>query len=84
MRERGIKQGDAWATFNKPDTSRYAKSKNAHVYYRTWGSEKIEVVAKKTDKGDWLVLSVWSRPIYGSQKKGEEKKSLFGLLKKLF
>jgi hypothetical protein len=61
MRERGIKQGDAWATFNRPDTSRYAKSNNTHVYYRTWGSEKIEVVAKKSEKGEWLVLSVWSK-----------------------
>ena len=83
MRERGIKQGDAWATFNRPDTSKYAKSKNTHVYYRTWSSEKIEVVAKKNEKGEWLILSVWSKPSRGSKKKSE-KKSPFSFLKKLF
>ena len=43
LRERGISQGDAWATFNRPDFSRYAKSQNAYVYYKIYNDEKIEV-----------------------------------------
>jgi len=84
MKERGISQGDAWATFNRPDTSKYAKSKNSYVYYRTWGREKIEVVAKKTEKGEWLVLSVWSKPVPSQKSEISKKKSPFGFLKKLF
>ena len=61
LRERGISQGDAWATFNRPDFSRYAKSQNAYVYYKIYNDEKIEVVAKKNEKGQWLILSVWSK-----------------------
>ena len=68
LRERGISQGDAWATWRKPDQSRYAKSKGAWVYYRTYGDTKIEVVAKKNERGQWVVLSVWSSPVYGSNK----------------
>ncbi|MBU0569940.1 DUF4258 domain-containing protein [Patescibacteria group bacterium] len=60
MRERGIKQSDAWATWKRPDNSRYAKKKGAWVYHRTFRNKKIEVVAKKNEKKEWIVLSVWS------------------------
>jgi len=67
LKERGIKQGDAWATWKRPDQSRYAASKGAWVYYRTFGNQKIEVVAKHLPAGkagnerkEWVILSVWS------------------------
>lgn len=63
LRERGIKQGDAWAVWNRPDQSRYAASQGAWVYYRTWGDERIEVVAKQNEKKEWIILSVWSKKI---------------------
>jgi hypothetical protein len=80
LNERGIKQGDAWATFTRPDQSRYAKAKGAWVYYKTYGKEKVEVVAKKNERGKWLILSVWSRPVY--EKHGRKPDSLFTLIKK--
>ena len=79
MRERGIKQGDAWATWRRPDSSRHARAKGNWVYHRTFGNQKIEVVAKKNDKGAWLILSVWSKQISG-EGKHELKKSSGGFL----
>jgi hypothetical protein len=66
MRQRGIKQGDAWATWNRPEQSRKGSgaSQGAWVYYRTWGNQKIEVVAKQNEKREWIVISVWSDPVY--------------------
>lgn len=64
LRERGIRQGDAWATFRRPEQSRFATAQNAWVYYRTWGNQRIEVVAKQNERKEWLILSVWSRPVY--------------------
>lgn len=85
MRERGIKQGDAWATWNRPEKSYKStlhKEDSAWRYYKTYGSERIEVVAKKNEKGQWVVLSVWSKPEY---QKTSKKSSIWGLLfKKLF
>ena len=78
MRDRGIKQGDAWATFRRSDQSKKAKIKGAWVYYRTFGNQKIEVVAKQnpsTSSGQaskWVILSVWSRPVYGKDAKKVE------------
>lgn len=67
LRERGIKQGDAWATFNRPQESRKGNSGN-WVYYRNWDGTQIEVVAKKNEKGEWLIISVWSRAVYKNEK----------------
>lgn len=68
MKKRGIKQGDAWATFRRPDNSRFAESKGAWIYYKTYDRKKIEVVAKKNPSknsgpsaGKWVILSVWSK-----------------------
>lgn len=66
LKERGISQGDAWATLVHPQESRKATTKNAWVFYRTYGSNKIEVVASQNEKKEWVVLSVWSRPVYGA------------------
>ena len=72
LRERRIKQGDAWATFRRPDQSRYAAAKGAWVYYKTYGDQKIEVVAKQNKRKEWIILSVWSHPVYGPSKKQPE------------
>lgn len=62
LRKRGIKQGDAWATWRNPQQSRYAASQGAWVYYRTYPGQRIEVVAKQNEKREWIILSVWSKP----------------------
>lgn len=61
MRVRGIKQGDAWATWRNPDSSKYAKVKSAWVYWRQFGDYRIEVVAKKGNDAKWVILSVWDK-----------------------
>lgn len=64
LRERGIKQGDAWATFQRPEQSRYATTRGAWIYYKTYGDSKIEVVAKQNERKQWIILTVWSRPVF--------------------
>jgi len=68
MRQRGVRQGDAWATWRNPEQSRKGKSDGTWVYYRTYGNTKIEVVAKQNERREWLILSVWSDPVYGRSK----------------
>lgn len=86
LRQRGIKQGDAWATFRRPEQSRYAKSKGAWIYYRTYGSEKVEVVAKKNERGQWIILTVWSRPVRQEfyQRKSKKSSLLGRILSSIF
>lgn len=74
LQERGIKQGDAWATWKNPDQSKYARSKGAWAYYRTWGNQRIEVVAKPNEKRQWVILSVWSKTV---RKKHKTSKKTF-------
>ncbi len=68
LSERGIKQGDAWAVWNRPDKSRYSKTQGAWIYYKTWGDTKIEVVVKQNEQKKWIVLSVWSKQVFGNNK----------------
>lgn len=78
LNERGIKQGDAWAVWNRPDESRYdSEGKGAWVYYKTFGDQRIEVVAKQDENKKWVILSVWSKQVFGNQK---QKKSLWKVL----
>lgn len=84
LTQRGIKQGDAWATWKNPEQSRYATAQGAWVYYKTYGNSRIEVVAKKNEKGEWIVLSVWSKTIYGTQSKSKREPLWKIILHKIF
>ena len=78
LRERGIKQGDAWATWNRPESSKKGTAPGTFVYFRNYGGTQIEVVAKKNEKGEWLILSVWSRPVpVNSTSMGQGPKTSF-------
>jgi hypothetical protein len=79
MRQRGIKQGDAWATWNRPEQSRKGSgsSTGAWVYYRTWGNQKIEVVAKQNERKEWIIISVWSDTVSQSQTFQKPQKTSF-------
>jgi hypothetical protein len=82
LRERGIKQGDAWATWSSPQESRKGTVPGSWVYYRNWSGTQIEVVAKQNERKEWLILSVWSRPASENYKKPESVWSL--IFRKLF
>lgn len=79
--QRGLSQSNAWATFRRPDQSRYAKTSGAWVFYKTYGSQKIEVVAKKNEKNQWVILSVWSKQIFAPKSKKSWWQRLFLTLK---
>lgn len=74
LRERGIPQGDALYTFNNPQQSRFAQSRGAWIYYRSYGSNRMEVVAKKNEKGEWLIISVWSKELFHHEGKTGKKR----------
>jgi hypothetical protein len=78
LNERGISQGDAWAVWNRPEQSRYSTTKGAWIYYRTYGNNRIEVVAKQNEKKEWIILSVWSKNVFTVNK--PKTKSIWRLL----
>ncbi len=86
LRERGIKQGDAWATWNRPEQSRKGSGSQfgAWVYYRTYGDERIEVVAKQDEKGKWIILSVWSKKLNSNSSYPEKENFLVTFLRRIF
>ncbi len=81
LTQRGIKQGDAWATFMRPDQHRKGQAPGSWISYKTYGNEKIDVVAKKNDDGKWIILSVWSRPVFSGNPNSPPKTKSSGILK---
>lgn len=82
LRGRGIKQGDAWAVWRSPDSTKFSKKKNAWIYRRNVNDKTIEVIAKKNEKNEWLIISVWSGK---SMNRGSGKNvSILNRLKKIF
>lgn len=86
MRERGIKQGDAWTAFRKPDNSKYSKKKGAWIYSKTLGNKKIEVLASKDRDKKWVIVSAWSKTRTGESNHLSKKRNnnVFKLIKKIF
>ena len=82
MRERGIKQGDAWATWRKPQVSTKGSISGSWVYHRNYGKDQIEVVAKQNERREWIILSVWSRIVSENYQKPKSFWSF--IVKKLF
>jgi len=63
MKGRGIPIDHALVTLNSPQESRRGSTPGAWVYYRIWGDDRIEVVAKENERREWVVLSVWSKKV---------------------
>lgn len=82
MRERDISQSDAYATWSNPDKLRYAKARHAWVYHKNINRKKIEVVAKKNEKGEWVIISVWSKVAH-PKRVGKKEFSLTRFFKRL-
>ena len=58
---RGISQSDAWQTFQHPDSSLPGKRPGSRKFYKNFSGKKIEIVAKKNEKGEWVILTGWIR-----------------------
>ena len=58
---RGVSQEKAYETFANPDGQLPGKIPGSVKFYKKYGEQRIEVVAKKNDKGEWVVFSCWSK-----------------------
>lgn len=63
LQERGISQSDAFITFNNPANSRHAATSGAWVFYRNFSKYRMEVVASQNEKKEWVIMSVWAKPL---------------------
>lgn len=75
LEQRGISQSDAYYTFKNPHQSRFANNKGAWIYYRSYDTNKIEIVAKQNEKEEWLILSVWSKEMFTNTSHSKRSKN---------
>lgn len=65
--DRRVAQSDAWYTLRHPDKHLRGKTPGSFKFYKDYGKQRIEVVAKQNEKGEWVILSCWSK-LVGSGK----------------
>jgi hypothetical protein len=61
LNQRGLTQYLAKEAFIKPDTTRPGNN-GSTVYEKTYHDSLISIVAKKNERGQWLILSCWINP----------------------
>jgi len=61
--EREIAQADAWYTFRHADGQSAANIPGATKFYKDYGQQRIEVIARENEKGEWVILSCWSKMV---------------------
>ncbi|MBM3209232.1 DUF4258 domain-containing protein [Candidatus Shapirobacteria bacterium] len=82
--ERGIAQSDAWYTFSHPDGYLPGSTPGSTKYYKNYGQQRIEVVAKQNEKREWVILSCWSKMVGNGRPMFPHRENLFwALVKKL-
>lgn len=87
MRQRGISKEYVYWTFRKPDRQKDARTPGSYKFMRSDKQNWFVVVAKKNDKGEWILMSCWSQPKKQTDKPYRSTKHLNfwqNLLKMLF
>ena len=82
LHNRQITQSDAWYTFQHPDGSQPGKTLGSKKFFKNHGRQRIEVIAKKNEKGEWIILSCWSRYVGDNQSIFRKENLLEKLIKK--
>lgn len=58
---RNITQSKAWEVFTSFDGKKPGKTPGSIKFYKNYGEQRIEIIAKKNKEGQWIVLSCWAR-----------------------
>lgn len=87
--ESRITQSDAWYSFQHPDGQTYGSAPGSIKYYKDYGPQRIEVVATRNEKKEWVILSCWSKIIGTGQSIFPKSENLLWflvkkILKKIF
>ncbi len=62
MQQRNIPQELASSTFNRPEHSLDGRTPGTFEYKKKFDEHEVSVVATKTDRGEWLIISVYVHP----------------------
>ena len=67
LHQRQITQGDAWYTFKHSDQQSRGKTPGSWKFSKSYGPQTIQVIGKKNDEGQWVILSCWSKMMGNNQ-----------------
>lgn len=78
IKERGISQDLAVQAFKNPDRTLRGREKGSFEFQKNTENSKTTVIAKKNEKNEWIIISVWIDPPFpetiDAKRKEEYKK----------
>ncbi len=74
---REVNQSKAYKTLKKPDKKEAGKTIGSYKFSRDFGDYILQLVAKKNDKKQWIVLTCWVKEKFASKK---QKNGFWGRL----
>lgn len=73
--QRGLSQKMAYETFSMPDNKFEGKNNGSLEFQKKYSDSLVTVIAKKNEKGEWVVLSCWiDPPLPGTQDDKKRKR----------
>lgn len=78
LKSRKMSQHQSWKAIAFADEKRKGKKTDSYEFIKKDGNHTVTVVAKRTDKNEWLVVSSWiDPPLKGSIDLSIKKESLW-------
>jgi len=62
LTERGLPQEKAAQAFSYPDRTMAGREAGSTRFEKRFGPSRVTVIAKKTDRNEWLIVSAWIDP----------------------
>lgn len=60
--QRGLSQDMAWQALRYPDATGKGNTPDSIQYQKKFGISTVTVIAKQTERREWIVLSCWIDP----------------------
>lgn len=60
--QRGLSQEKALKAFRLPEQTRQGKTPGSFEYVKNFDGHRVTLIAKQTERKEWLILSVWIDP----------------------
>lgn len=62
LKQRGLSQDKALSVFRLPENTHQGKNPGSFEYVKHFDTHRVTLIAKQTERNEWLILSAWVDP----------------------
>ena len=72
--QRGLSRGMATEAFQHPDHKASGSTPASIEFQKKFGDSMVSIIAKKNERGEWIILSCWIEPPLAGTQDSRKKK----------